>query len=131
MADDVHHYHNGSQSIARTNSQPHAGYSRRGRRGRLDEWARAQSDLAQAPSRAGPGRLSDGTASLAASEQRQERGPRAPGGSVVIWPIAGASGERNLKRRVADGLLHAPCRKWMEKLKHKQPAATSAIHKGP
>jgi hypothetical protein len=24
MADDVHHYHNGSQSIARTNSQPHA-----------------------------------------------------------------------------------------------------------
>src|SRR5713226_9283015 len=51
-----------------------------------------------------------GTASLAAGEQRQERGPRAPGGSVVIWPIAGASGERNLKRRVADGLLHAPCR---------------------
>src|SRR6266852_5256398 len=86
MADDVHHYHNGSQSIARTNSQPHAGYSRRGRRGRLDEWARAQSDLAQAPSRAGPG-LSDGTASIAAGEQRQERGPRAPGGSVVIWPV--------------------------------------------
>src|SRR5712692_4601042 len=31
-----------------------------------------------------------GTASLAAGEQRQERGLRAPGGSVVIWPIAGA-----------------------------------------
>jgi hypothetical protein len=32
-------------------------------------------------------------------------------GSVVIWPIAGANGERNLKRRVADELTkHGPQR---------------------
>ena len=35
--------------------KPHAGHSRRGRRGRLDEFARARSALAQAPSGAGTG----------------------------------------------------------------------------
>jgi putative SOS response-associated peptidase YedK len=43
-----------SQSIARADPQPHADYSRRGRRGRLDEFARARSPLAQAPSKPAP-----------------------------------------------------------------------------
>jgi len=54
-ADDLHYYHDSSQSNARADSQPHAGYSRRGRRGRLDEFARARSPLAQAPSGVGAG----------------------------------------------------------------------------
>jgi hypothetical protein len=57
------------------------------RRGRLDECARARSSVSQAPSGAGPRRSSGGTASLAASEQHQERGRGTSGGSVIIWPI--------------------------------------------
>jgi hypothetical protein len=78
MADDVHGYYDRRQSNTYTDSQPHAGYSRRGQRGRLDEFARARSLLAQAPAGAGAGLPSGGTTSVAAGEQRQERGLGTP-----------------------------------------------------
>src|SRR5580658_7306850 len=100
MADHILPHHDGSQSITGADSESHAGYSRRSRRGGLDELARARSALAQAPAGAGSGRSAGGAAGLAAGEQRQERGSGTPGGFIVIWPIAEANDVKRVKTKV-------------------------------